>query len=411
MAQTSVEKILSAHTQAPVTPGEIVFVPVDGTMSPDAGAPFSIQTFFEMGGEHLWDPDRVTLVIDHASPAPNERISKLHQMMRSFASKMGCRLFDIGQGICHQLVIENRLVKPGDIFIGGDSHTPTYGALGAFAMGVGATDIAAVWLTGETWLRVPSSVKVILTGGLQPGVFPKDIILALMKQIDLSGSPFSVIEFHGPGLDQFNQSDRITLANMTPETGAKSALIVSPDHPEFHPDPGAVYQSSYTLDLHDLSPQVSQPHHPANVCPLSDLPPTPVNMAFIGTCTNGNLQDLHAAAQVLKGERIARGVRLLVIPASHSIFTQAVKDGTAAILMEAGAIFGTPGCGPCAGTHQGIPGDGEVVISSGNRNFPGRMGNRQAKVYLASPAVVAASALAGEITDPRPFFEYASAGT
>jgi 3-isopropylmalate/(R)-2-methylmalate dehydratase large subunit len=345
-------------------------------------------------------------VIDHAAPAPSSHISELHQMIRKFAADQGCRLFDVGEGICHQLMVENQLVEPGALILGGDSHTCTYGALGALAVAVGATDIAAAWLTGKTWLRVPKSQRVVLQGQLRPGVFPKDIIMFLVGRIGMAGAVYEVLEFCGPGLDTLSTSGRLTLANMAAETGAKSAIMGPGTLPAcaFNQPPESSYSAVHRLDLATLRPQVGRPHAPDRSVAIDQLAGTAIHMAYIGTCTNGRLEDLQTAAAVLRGHKIARGVQLIISPASRTVLNAAVADGTIAALLSCGATILPPGCGPCAGTHMGVPADGQNVISSANRNFPGRMGNPRADIYLASPAMVAASALAGEITDPTPFF-------
>lgn len=407
--QTLSEKIISAHAGRRVKPGEIVIVNVDGTMSHDAGTPYIIKAFEAIGGKFVWNPQKVTLVIDHAAPAPNERIARLHRMMRDFAAENDIRLFEAGEGICHQVMVEERIVRPGDLILGGDSHTCTYGALGAFAVGVGSTDLAGAWLTGQTWLKVPVSHAVILRGTLSPGVFSKDIALSLTGRLGMSGAVYQVLEFAGDALQQMSLSDRMTLANMVAETGAKTGILPNfpgADDPEpLRPDKNAAYAAVHEVDLSVLKPQISLPHAPDQILPIDRVQGRKVNVAFIGTCCNGRLEDLQAAATILKGRQIAKAVRLLIAPASRRVFSQAASNGTVEALSNAGATFLPPCCGPCAGTHLGVPGDQETVISSGNRNFPGRMGNRKANIYLGSPAVVAAAALCGELTDPRPFFE------
>jgi 3-isopropylmalate/(R)-2-methylmalate dehydratase large subunit len=406
MGQTIAEKIISRHAGATVHAGDIAIVDVDGTMATDATAPFAIRAFQEMGGEDLWDPERVFLVLDHATPAPTERIGNLHQLMREFATETGCTLYDVGAGICHQLMVEQDHVRPGDIFLGADSHTPTYGALGAFAVGVGSTDMAAVMLTGKTWLKVPQTVRIELTGELQPGVGPKDIILFLVGTLGIAGATYDAIEFSGDAVDTLSLAGRMTLANMVAEMGAKAALVdtLTLQSPySFTPitgDEDAVYRAVHTFEVSGLRPQISLPHAPDQVIDIDSALGTEVQSAFIGSCTNGRLEDLHAAASVLRDRHVAPGVRLTIATASRRVFNAAVQDGTVAALSAAGASFITSGCGPCVGTHQGVPGDGEVVISSSNRNFRGRMGNPRASIYLASPTVVAAAALTGKIVDP-----------
>jgi 3-isopropylmalate/(R)-2-methylmalate dehydratase large subunit len=405
--QTLAEQLISRRADKNVAAGEIVLVEVDGTISHDAGAPYSIQTFEAMQGKRLWDPKRVTLVIDHASPAPSSHVSQLHQMIRDFASRTGCRLFDVGDGICHQLMVENELVNAGDILLGGDSHTCTYGALGAFAAGMGSTDIAAIWLTGKTWLRVPRSQRIILEGTLRPGVFAKDIMLYLVGKIGMAGAVYEALEFFGSGLERLSQSDKLTLANMAAETGAKTALMWTEAFKKhsFVVPPESVYPVIHRIDLSELSPQVCLPHSPDKAVPVDRVAGEKIQMAYIGTCANGRIEDLRAAAAVLNGQSVARGVQLLISPASRTVLAKTVRDGTLAVLLASGATILPPGCGPCAGTHLGVPADGQTVISTANRNFPGRMGNPHGKIYLASPAMAAASAVRGEITDPSPFFQ------
>lgn len=406
MKQTIAEKIISRHTGKSVRAGDVVIVPVDGVMATDTTAPFAIQALRGMGGKKLWDSARVSLVIDHASPAPNETIANLHRLMRDFACEMGCRLYDVGLGICHQLMIENTHVRPGDVFLGADSHSTTYGAINALGVGIGSTDAAAVMLTGKTWLRVPQTIQVTLCGELRRGVTVKDVMLRLVKEIGSMGANYQAIEFTGETVRSLSLASRIVLANMSAEIGAKAALV-DPSGLELwypfepiHPDAGAEYVRRLTFDVSTLRLQIARPHTPENVVSIDEVIGTRIHYAFIGSCTNARLEDLHAAAQVLRGRKIADGVRLIIAPASRNVFNEALRDGTVQILSEAGATFITSGCGPCVGSHLGIPSDGEVVISSANRNFRGRMGNPKALVYLASPAVVAASALAGEIAEP-----------
>ncbi len=406
MTQTIAEKIISQHAGRKVRAGDLAIVPVDGAMATDATAPLAIKAFREMGGTQLSDASKMWLVLDHAVPAPNERISNLHQMMREFAHEMGCKLYEAGQGICHQLMVENQHAKPGDIFLGADSHTPTLGAVGAFAAGVGSTDLAAVILTGQTWLKVPHTIKIELNGRLQPGVVAKDVILYLVGKVGIAGATYAAVEFTGTAVASMTLASRMTLANMVAEMGAKIGLVDTTglqlpyDFDPLRPDPNAVYSKKYNVDVSNLHPQIAIPHSPDNVADINQVTGQKVSMAFIGSCTNSRLEDWHAAAQILAGKQVAPGVRLLIAPASKTVFDKGLRDGTVQILSDAGATFITSGCGPCVGTHQGVPGDSEVVISTANRNFRGRMGNPNAKVYLASPTVVAAAAVAGELIDP-----------
>ncbi|GAB4405475.1 MAG: 3-isopropylmalate dehydratase large subunit [Anaerolineales bacterium] len=405
MKQTISEKILSRHANKPVKAGDIAIVRVDGVMATDATAPFAIKAFRQMGGKRLWNSERVSLIIDHASPAPNETVANLHKLMRDFSAEMGCRLYDIGEGICHQLMVENAHVKPGDLFLGADSHSPTYGALNAFGIGVGSTDLAATMLTGKTWLKVPKTIKITLNGEMKKGVTAKDVVLFLVKQLGSEGANYQAVEFTGETVKSMTLASRMALANMSSEMGAKAGLVDPSGlelpyefEPTF-PDSDAEYVRELTFDVSSLRPQIAKPHSPENVVAIDDVLGTKIHYAFIGSCTNTRLEDLHAAADVLKGKKLT-SVRLIIAPASRKVFNDALKDGTIQILSDAGATFITSGCGPCVGSHLGVPGDGEVVISSTNRNFQGRMGNPKAQIYLASPAVVAASALAGEITEP-----------
>ena len=406
MNQTISEKILSQHAGKPVKAGDIAIVRVDGVMATDATAPFAIKAFRQMGGKKLWDVERVSLIIDHASPAPNETVANLHKLMRDFSAETGCRLYDIGEGICHQLMVENAHVKPGDLFLGADSHTPTYGALSAFGIGVGSTDLAATMLTGKTWLKVPKTIKITLNGALKKGVTAKDLILFLVKELGVEGANYQAVEFTGETIQSMTLASRMAIANMSSEMGAKTGLVDPtgldlwyPFEPTFA-DSDAEYIRELTFDVSALRPQIAKPHSPENVVAIDEVLGTKIQYAFIGSCTNTRLEDLHAAAQVLKGKKLT-STRLIIAPASKKVFNDALKDGTIQILSDAGATFITSGCGPCVGSHLGVPGDGEVVISSTNRNFQGRMGNPKALVYLGSPAVVAASALAGEIVEPE----------
>lgn len=406
MGQTLSEKIISAHAGRPVAAGDLVVARVDCAMASDTTAPLAIRAFEEMGGNRLWDPARCVLVIDHAAPAPNERIAGLHAMMREFAARQGCVLFESGEGICHQLMVERRVVRPGDLVIGADSHTCTYGALGALGAGVGSTDLAAVFLTGKTWLRVPQTIKVEVTGRLRPGVCGKDLILRVLQETGIAGATYMAMEFCGEAVARLSLAQRMTVANMAIEAGAKTGFV----HPAglglpypasmLLPDPDAAYVRTIRLVGEALGPMLSRPHSPDHVVPVDEGAGEKVNLAFIGTCVNGRLEDLRTAARILKGGHLHPGVRLLIGPASREVFLEAVRDGTVETLTAAGATFIPPGCGPCVGTHNGVPGDGETVISTGNRNFRGRMGNPKARIYLASPATVAASALAGRIANP-----------
>lgn len=406
MGQTIAEKIISDKVGRQVSAPEIVIAPVDGVMATDTTAPMSIRAFQAMGGTKVWDPGRCAFIIDHAAPAPNERIANLHRMMREFAAEQGFPLYDIGEGICHQVIMEHEHIRPGYLFVGADSHTPTGGALNAFACGMGSTDLGAILLTGKTWLKVPQSIRIVCRGQLAPGVHPKDLVLFLTGKISISGATYLSVEFEGDTFENMSLAGRMCVANMLAEMGAKTGFI----HPAglqlpypFEPvvaDADASYLETYTFDVSGLRPQIAAPESPDNVESIDRHLGVKIRYAFIGTCGNGRLEDLHAAAEVLRGRQINPQVRFIIAPASRKVLLEAMLDGTAHALVAAGATIINPGCGPCVGTHEGVPGDGETVISAANRNFRGRMGNPNAQIYLAAPATVAASALFGEITDP-----------
>jgi len=409
MGQTVAEKIISAHAGKPVYRDDLVVARVDQTMASDTTAPLAIKAFEGMGGSRVWDPRRCVLVIDHAAPAPNERVADLHAMMRRFAAEQKCRLFDIGEGICHQLMVEQSIARPGQLVIGADSHSCTYGAVGAMGAGVGSTDLAAVWLTGRIWLRVPKTIKIEVTGSLRRGVQGKDLILTIVGKIGIAGATYRSMEFCGPAIVGLPLSERLTIANMAIEAGAKTGFVdpqglrLPYEFEAVVADSDADYEQVMTITASDISPMLSRPHAPDQVVAVDALAGKPVDYAFIGTCVNGRLEDLHIAAEILRGSRIDPGTRLIIGPASRQVFRDAVNDGTVEILSAAGATFIPPGCGPCVGTHNGVPGSGETVISAGNRNFKGRMGNPEADIYLASPATVAASAREGRFTNPLNF--------
>ncbi len=407
-AQTVTEKILSRHAGKSLKAGDLAIVDVDAAMLTDTTAPLAIKAFREMGGTKPWNPARTALVIDHAAPAPNERIARLHDLIREFARDTGSTLYDVGTGICHQLMVEDDRVRPGETFFGADSHTCTYGALGAFATGVGSTDLAAIMLTGKTWLKVPPTIRMEITGRLNPGVEAKDLALAMVGTLGIAGATYQAVEICGEAIRPLSLDERMTIANLGIEMGAKVVLL----HPEglelpypydadaIRPDAGAAYVRRVAIDGSALRPQISRPPIPDDTVAIDELLGTPIHYAFIGTCVNGRLRDLRAAARILAGRKLAPGVRLVIAPASRRVFLDATRDGTLATLTEAGATFLPSGCGPCVGTHNGVPGDGENVLSTANRNFKGRMGNPQANIYLASPTVVAAAAVAGRIVDP-----------
>lgn len=415
--KTIAEKIFSAHSGADARAGDIVVADVDFVMGQDGTSPLAIRALERMGVEKVFDPAKVAVVMDHSSPSPLEGVSALHTIMREFGRKTGAKVYDVGEGVCHQLIPENGHVVPGDLMVGCDSHTCTYGALNVFSTGVGSTDGAAAMAAGKLWFKVPDTMKVTYEGALAPGVFSKDLVLYLAGQIGADGATYEAIEFEGPVIDELSVEARMTISNMAIEVGAKAGLmkadaktiawfkgrgekIPAPQDP----DADAVYAKSLTFDASAIGPQIAKPHAVDNVSPIEEVEGTPIAEGVLGTCTNGRLEDFAIAAGILKGRRVHPDVRFIVAPASRRILLDAIEAGYIQTLVEAGAALVTPGCGPCVGTHNGVPSDGENVISTANRNFKGRMGNSNSFIYLGSPATVAASVIEGKITDPRKYF-------
>ncbi len=415
MGKTLAEKILSLKSGLDAVAGRIVVAQVDLVFLQDGTGPLSIRQF-EKEFKKVFDPQRVALFIDHASPSPRKELSGDHIFLRHFARKQDCRLYDVGEGVCHQLVAEE-LAGPGNVILGADSHTSTAGGLGAFACGMGSTDIAVALALGETWLRVPQSFKVELEGRLGKGVYTKDLALHLIGKIGADGATYKALEFGGDMASDMDISSRLTLANMCVETGAKAGLFPSDEVTrEFlrsqgrencfipvSPDADAVYEHMIKVNVSKLEPTVSLPHAVDTASPIEEVKGMRVDQVCIGTCTNGRLPDLEVAATILKGRKCHPHTRLLITPASRRIFQEALGLGLLQIFMEAGAVILPPGCASCVGVHQGILGDGEVCLSTANRNFQGRMGNPSSFIYLGSPASAAAAAVKGEIADPREF--------
>ncbi len=415
--KTIAEKIFSAHSGTDAHAGDIVVADVDFVMGQDGTSPLAIRALENMGVDKVFDPEKVALVIDHSSPSPIEGVSALHTMMREFGKKTGARIYDIGEGVCHQVVPEHGHVVPGDLMVGCDSHTCTYGAINVFSTGVGSTDGAAAMASGKLWFKVPDTMKVIYSGALQPGVFSKDLILYLAGEIGVDGATYEAIEFHGPVIDDLSVDARMTISNMAIEVGAKAGLMKADDKTlawlegrgkrtpaPVDPDADATYASELTIDASTVGPQIAKPHAVDNVSPIEEVEGTPIAQGVLGTCTNGRLEDFAIAAEMLTGRRVHPDVRFIVAPASKQIYLDAMEAGYIQTLVEAGAAVVTPGCGPCVGTHNGVPSDGENVISTANRNFKGRMGNSNAFIYLGSPATVVASVVEGKITDPRKYY-------
>lgn len=397
--------------------GQVVVCRVDGALGTDGSVPMALDYFAAMGGAGVHNSDRIVFALDHYAPAPSRATAALHQRMRDFAARHGILLWDVGEGIGHQLIVEAGRALPGSLVVGADSHAVTYGALNCFGTGIGSSDLAAILIGGEIWLRVPHSIRVLLTGRLAPGVYPKDIALELARQSGADGAAYQTLEFAGEGVAGLDLEDRLVLSNLSVEIGAKAGIFPADAHtfdylrgraPEpfqpVAPDDDAVYAREIAIDLDRLTPRLALPHLVDRVTEIGDSRGTPVQMVYLGTCTGGRVRDFHQARDVLKAAGgVAPGVQLVVTPASREVLETIARDGTLADFVAMGAVIGTPGCGSCCGTCGAIPGDGVNVISTANRNFKGRMGNSQAFIYLASPATCAASAARGAIADAREF--------
>ncbi len=443
--QTFAQKALARAAGLPtVEIGQVVDARPDVVLSHDNTAAIR-EIWLEFGRERVLIPERMAITLDHAVPAPTTKHAQNHAEIRAFVAEQGiAHFFEVGRGICHQVLSEEALVLPGQLILGSDSHTSHFGWLGAFGAGIGRSEVAVLWATGELWLRVPESMQIVLEGDLPPGVTVKDFALRIMGDLGVDGGLYMSVEFSGSGIDALSLESRMVLPNQMAEFGVKTAYI-APDAKVFdylatrkakrewqeagragqvaggevelqaaiqrlktqlaanalYPDAGADYVATHRYQAADLEPYIACPHSMDNVKPLSQVVGTRVQQAFIGTCTNGRLEDIAAAAAIVRGQQVAKGTRLLVIPASSQILNEALRLGYIQTLSEAGALIGIPGCGPCMGNHMGIPAPKETTISSANRNFQGRMGTRDADIYLASPAVVAASAIKGVIADPR----------
>lgn len=413
IAQTLSEQILSHAAGHPVRAGDVATVSVDLVMMHDSLSPSIIKVLHEeLGAERVWDAQRVAVVIDHVAPASNIQTAEKQAGLRQWVCDQGItHLFDVGRGISHQVLVEEGLAQPGLVIVGSDSHSTAYGCVGAFGTGMGTTDIALAAATGRTWMRVPETVLVRAVGRFRPGVSAKDLGLRAARILRADGATYASIEWHG--VDFLSIGDRMTLATLSIEIGAKAGLIppVGPSASGLRvPDwlavqAGADYVRTVDIDLAQLEPQVSVPHYVDNVVDLTELGRVAVDVVYLGTCTNGRYEDMAAAARILKGRKIASGVRMLVVPASSEGLRQAAEDGTLSTLLAAGAAIGTPGCGACIGRHMGVLAPDEVCLFTGNRNFRGRMGSPQANIYLASPEVAAATALTGYITHPQDVLE------
>lgn len=408
MGQTLSEQILSQAAGHAVQAGDLVVLAPDVVMSHDSLTPSIIKIMQEeLGTQRVRNPEQLVIVLDHVAPAATVGVANQQNQARRFAREQGIRLFDVGRGICHQVLVEEHIAGPGKIVMGSDSHSTGYGSVGAFGSGMGSTDIALIWATGRTWLRVPETVRVQVNGRFSAYIDAKDLALKICQVLTISGANYAAVEYHG--LDWLPLPGRQTLASMAVEVGAKVGIVppTGTVAEQFgipawlRVDPTAAYARTVEIDLDSLEPQVAIPHAVDHVVDLSNVAGTHVDVVFMGTCTNGRYEDMYEAAEILRGRQIAENVRFLVTPASSRELTRAAADGTLATLIAAGATLTTPGCGPCMGRHQGTLGDDDVCLSTGNRNFKGRMGAPTSQIYLASPAVAAATALTGMITDPR----------
>ena len=415
----AIEKILArAADQATVTVGEIYNCKVDLAGINDLYLQ-TIRSFHEMGGEKVYDPKRIVMFLDHYSPASTIAQADNQKQFREFCWSQGIDLLmDIDQGVCHQVIADKDLVHPGMVLVVTDSHTTTHGAYGAFGTGVGATDLAIIMMTGKLWFRIPEVIRINLEGKLPKGVYAKDAILHIIGSLGADYALYKAVEFTGEALNDLSMSERMTICNMTTEMGAKTSYIQPDDitlehlsrmenhnYEIFTTDPNYKYSEEITFDVSELKPQLAAPHSVDNVGPITNFIGTTINQAYLGSCTNGRIDDIKIAAQILKGKRIHPRTRFIVVPASQRVFLEAMNKGYIQTLVEAGATFVTPGCAACLGTHQGLLAPGEACITSTNRNFPGRMGSPKAGIYIGSPASVAAAALEGKIVDPSPYID------
>lgn len=412
MGLTLVEKILSEHAGKEVHADELIISKVDVCAVQDGTGPLTVQEFKKLGKEKLNNPERTILFIDHASPSPRKELSNTHMVLRDFSKEYGAVLSDIGEGVCHQRLVET-FVNPGEVLVGADSHTCTSGALGAFATGMGSTDVAVAMALGKTWLKVPRTFKIVINGKLKDGVFSKDLMLHIIGLIGADGATYRALEFSGSTIENMSMSERFTLSNMAVEAGAKCGLIVADEttkaylksrgredkYRQILPDADAIYERIIEINANDVERTVSCPHTVDNTKTVKELNHIKVNQVYVGTCTNGRLEDMRVVASILKGKKVSKDVRMLICPASPDVYKACLKEGLLEIFMDANAVILPPGCGPCVGVHAGTLGDGEVCLATQNRNFQGRMGNTKGEIYLASPYVAAYTALNGFISE------------
>jgi len=418
LGKTISEKIISEHVGRDVKPGEFVVAKVDVVMAQDGTAPLSIQELKKMNMERVFDKENSILFIDHASPSSRKELSNSQKLLREFSKKTGAFLSDVGEGICHQRLVED-WVNPGNLVVGADSHTCTSGALGAFATGMGSTDIALAFALGKVWLKVPETHRFIIKGELPEGVYSKDVILHIIGKIGADGATYKAMEFEGDTIENFSMSSRFTITNMAIEAGGKTGLIPTDETTrmyleergrgdkfrEIKSDSDANFENILEIEANKLEPLIAFPHTVDNIKGISNIKDVKIDQVFIGTCTNGRLEDLRIAASILEGKTKHPDTRLIVVPASREIFLEALKEGLIEIFLQAGAAIESPGCGPCVGIHKGVLADNDRVLSTQNRNFLGRMGNPKGFIYLGSPATAAATAIEGKIADPRRYLK------
>lgn len=414
--QTLAQKILSAHASRPLSIGDLAVINVDYILAHDTTCAWAIAPFHEIA-KKVFDPKKIFIFFDHAYPAPSTQAAGLHTLIRKFAQEQGLPV--ITDGVCHQVMTE-RYTRPNTVLLGADSHTPTGGGIGALCMGFGSTDAAVGMATGKVWTRVPETIQISLEGSLGFGVYPKDLILSIAKQLSVEGANYKVVEFTGPAISKFDVPSRMTLCNMCAEIGAKTGIVPADAQTarylcsqhryqlfeHLRSDPGASFSDTLTFDLSKIEPTIACPPDIDRDVPVSQVEGTPITQVFLGSCTNCRIEDLEVARSILKGRKISPGLKFIVTPASRQVYEQALERGILAEFSRLGAILAPPGCGACLGRHMGVLDDNDVCVSTSNRNFTGRMGSPKAKIYLASPAVAAASAIEGKIADPRKYLKH-----
>jgi 3-isopropylmalate/(R)-2-methylmalate dehydratase large subunit len=416
MPMTMAEKIMAkASENREAKAGEIVMANIDVAMTHDLTGPLSVESFRKIGLKNVWDPDKIVVLFDHQVPADSLDAAANHIMLREFVEEQGINNFyDVREGVCHQVLPEKGHIVPGEVVVGTDSHTCTHGALGAFSTGIGSTDMAMVFATGKLWFKIPETIKFDIQGSLKDYVYAKDVVLHIIGEIGADGATYKACEFAGETTREMSVSERMVLCNMAIEMGGKTGLVepdektvnylknrTTKEYEILKTDPDAESLETLEIDVNDLEPQIACPHNVDNVKPISEVEGTSIDQVFLGSCTNGRLEDLRTAAEIVKGHQVSDKVRMLVIPASREVYLQSMDEGLLRIFAESGALVCNPCCGPCLGGHIGLVGPGEVSLSTSNRNFQGRQGSPEAEVYLSSAAVAASSALKGSITDPR----------